>query len=352
MVETQSPLAFVGTSTDGEGDGIYRYRQDPASGDLTALGTTDGGENPTFLTVHPDGEHLYAVNEVGGGSATAFEIDREAGDLRELNRQPVGADGPCHCSVDAAGEYLLTANYGGGSVSMLPVRDDGRLGEPADVVEHEGGGVDPDRQTEPRPHSATVGPANRFAYVADLGTDEVVVYEIDREAGRLRAADCSPIEVRAGVGPRHLDFHPDGEFAYLVGELESVLVAYRRDAETGALEAVQTAGTLPEDFDGDNYPADVHVHPSGEFVYGSNRGHDSIVAFGVASDGRVDQIGHASTRGEWPRNFAVDPAGEYLYAENRRTDDVFGFRIEDDGTLEPIDVALSVPEPTCMVFVS
>lgn len=351
MSDTATHLAYLGTYTDGDSEGVYRYRVDASTGEMDRLGATEAGENPTFLAVHPSGDYLYAVNEAGDGGAVAFEVDRETGDLERLNERPTGDAGPCHCSVDAAGEYLLVAHYGGGSVSMLPVGADGALGDPTDVVEHEGSSVG-DRQTEPHPHSINPGPDDRFAYVPDLGTDEVVAYELDREADALERVGAT--EVHDGAGPRHLDFHPAGRYAYLINELDSTLTALERDPETGALEAVETVETLPPEFDGESYTADVHVHPSGSFVYGSNRGHDSIVAFECdAGTGRLSLVGHESTRGEWPRNFALDPSGDHLFAENRDTDDVVAFDVDGaTGELSATGDVEAVPSPVCMQFLA
>lgn len=204
-----------------------------------------------------------------------------------LNRAPTGGDGPCYCSVDATGRFVFVAHYSGGSVSVLPVDASGRIDEPTDVVEHAGSGTDPDRQEAPHPHSIAMGPDNRFAYVTDLGTDRVYVYALSFYTGTLRPADSPHAPVHAGAGPRHLDFGPDGEFVYVVGELDSTLTTLARDPETGGLSTVGTADTLPDGFRGENKPADVHVHPSGQWVYASNRGHDSVAIFDVGEDGHA-----------------------------------------------------------------
>ncbi|MFB6173236.1 MAG: lactonase family protein [Halobacteriales archaeon] len=342
--------AFVGTYTEDESDseGIYGYHADPASGDLDPASVTDAGENPSFLAFGPDGEYLYAVNQVMEGGLVAFEVT-PAGDLDRLNRQPTEDQRPCHVALDATGTVALVAHYTGGSVAALPVEADGRLAPASDVIEHEHASGVTDRQTEPHPHSINPGPENRFAYVPDLGADRVYVYGLD-PAGTLDPADPPFFETHAGAGPRHMDFHPNGRWAYVINELDSTLTAVERDPETGALSEIGTVGTLPPEFEGENTTAEVQVHPSGEYVYGSNRGHDSIAVFAIDDEGRPERIQVESTRGEWPRNFALDPEGRYLYAENRDTNDVVAFAVGDDGRLSATGHAVDVPEPVCLVF--
>lgn len=343
--------AFVGSYAESGEIGIYSYRVDPTTGDLTRDDVTIAGENPSYLAVHPTGEYLYSVNQADDGMVTAYDIDKERGALTQLNRQSSGDGNPCYCSVDATGSYVLTAHYSGGSVSVLPIEADGRLGETTDIVAHEPAGVDPGRQTQPHPHSIVPGPENHFAYVPDLGTDRIVVYELDEAAGKLRPAEPKHVDVDERSGPRHFVFHPTGRFAYLVNQLNSTLTAYKRDAETGSVTELETVSTLPAGFDDENHPADVHVHPSGEWVYASNRGHDSIAIFEIDDlSGRSRLVDHESTRGEWPRDFVLDPFGKYLYAENQRSDNVVVFQI-DDGRLEFTGVTEEVSQPSCMVFV-
>jgi 6-phosphogluconolactonase len=345
---TSDRLAFVGTYCDAEADGIFTVGVDD-QGRIERRNAVSGGADPSFLALDSAGDNLYSVNEIDDGTANAFAID-DAGALAQRNRVSVGDDGPCHCSVDASGRCLLTAQYHGGSVSVLPIREDGSLGEATTVVEHSGSGPDPDRQTEPHPHSITPGPRNEYAYVPDLGTDEIVVYDLDPNAPTIEPADCSPVEVHAGAGPRHLSFHPNGRYAYLIDELDSTIVAFEVDPTTGDLATLATVDTLAEPFDGENYTADIHVHPSGDSLYGSNRGHDSIAVYELADDGRPRLLATESTRGEWPRNFAIDPSGEFLYVENADTDEIVTFRIGADGTLDPTGATFEVPSPVCMLF--
>jgi len=348
---TDSTLAFVGTYTDPDEDGVFGFHVD--DGTLHPTTAVNGGGDPTFLAPDSGGDRVYVANRPeSGGHVVAYAVDREEGALSRLNAAPTAGGGtPCHCSVDATDQCVLTAQYGGGTVSVLPVDGTGRVGDPTTVLEHEGTGPDADRQDQPHPHSIVPGPDNVYAYAPDLGADRVFVYDLDPGAGTIDPADCGHVDVHAGAGPRHMDFHPDGRYAYLINELDSTVVAFERDPETGALDAFATASTLPDGFDGENYTADIHVHPSGEYLYGSNRGHDSIAVYELDAQGRPSLVGTESTRGEWPRNFALDPAGEFLFAENADTDDIVSFRIGADGTLDPTGAVVDVPSPVCMRFV-
>lgn len=340
--------AFVGTYTEGESEGIYTC--DIAVGSHPALrerGVTEVADNPSFITLHPNQQYLYAVNEIEKGAVTAFAID-EDDELAPLERVESGASGPCHCRVHPSGQFLFVAHYTGGAVSVMPIRDNGGVGTPTDVVYHEGSSVHPERQTDPHPHSIEPGPDGRYVYVPDLGTDEVVQYEFDETAGSLRRVGA--VSAAPGAGPRHLDFHPDEPFVYVINELDSTLTAYAREPETGALEEITTESTLPPEYDGENITADVHVHPSGRWVYGSNRGHHSIAVFEIdRATGGIARKEIEPTGGEWPRNFAIESTGSLLIAQNRYTDDVVVFEIDDDmGELTATEVRLSIPSPACM----
>jgi len=345
--------AFVGTYTDGESEGIYTCSLDTATGTLDRVSVTDAGENPSYLAVHPSGEYLFAVNEVDDGAVTAFDVDRETGDLTLLNRVVTGGGAdPCYCEVDATGEHLLVAHYTGGSVAVVPIRDDGRVDEPTHLIDHEGSGPREDRQEAAHPHSIRAGPANRFVYVPDLGADRVFVYEFDADAGRLEPTEQGAVELPGGAGPRHMAFHPEAPLVYLLNELNSTLTVLERDTDTGALAVLETASTVPDGVE-DNLTADVHVHGSGEWVYASNRGHDSVAVFDVGGDGRtLSRTQVVPTGGEWPRNFVLTPSGDHLLAENAHTDDVVTFAIDPvDGTLAATGDSLAIPSPTCLQFV-
>lgn len=346
---TDSRLAFVAASTGAGEDGVLGFRLE--DGRLEKTSAVDGGSSPAFLAASPDGTRLYVANREGeDGRIVAYAIG-ETGALSRLNAAPTGGGGtPCYCSVDPTGRCVLTAQYGGGTVSMLPIDGEGRVGEPTAVVDHEGSGPDAERQSEPHPHAFLAGPNGEYAYAPDLGADRVFVYDFDPASGRVEPAACGHVDVHPGAGPRHLAFHPDGRFAYLIGELDSTVTAFERDLDTGGLEPIATASTLPEGFDGENAAADIGVHPSGEFLYGSNRGHDSIAVYELAGDGRPTLVGTEPTRGEWPRNVALDPTGEILFAENADSDTIVAFAVGNDGTLEATGAVTDCPSPVCMQF--
>jgi len=352
-------LVFVGTYTSGEGKGIYAYGMDLASGKLTAAGVASGIANPSFLAVHPSRRFLYAVNEVGdfagekSGAVSAFSIDRKTGRLTLLNQQPSGGAGPCHLVVDSAGRNVLVANYSGGSVAVLPVRDDGRLESPTAFVQHEGSSVNPRRQRGPHAHAIVLDAANRFAFAADLGLDKILVYRFDPAKGTLVPNDVPSASVDPGAGPRHLAFHPNGRYTYVINELSSTVTAFGYNARRGTLETLQTVSTLPEGFQGDNTTAEVMVSRCGKYLYGSNRGHDSIVIFAIDQQtGRLTLVGHEPTQGRTPRNFNIDPTGTYLLAANQGSDTLVVFRIDPDtGRLRPTGNVLSVPKPVCVEMI-
>mgnify|MGYP000147260952 CR=1 FL=1 len=343
-------LALVGTYTDGDSEGIYTVAVD-GDGAVDVRDATAAGENPSFLAIHPSGEYCYAVNEVDDGAVTALSIDGETGELTRLNQITTGGGAdPCHCTVDATGEYLLVAHYTGGTVAMCPIADDGQIEEPSDLVEHEGTGPNEERQEAAHPHSIQPGPYNRFAYVPDLGADRIVGYELDLDAGELVPSTAATVELPAGSGPRHMEFGDDGDYAYLINELNSTVSVLGRDDGSGWLSVLDTATTLPDDAEGDNITADIHVHQSGEWVFGSNRGHDSIATFAI-DDGEIKFRGTESTRGEWPRNFALTPDGDYLLAENMETNDVVTFEIDGEtGALDATDAVTAIPSPVCLQF--
>ena len=347
---TDSTLVFVGTYTEADEDGLFSLRVE--NGSLELMEALSGGEDPTVLTTDSGGDRLYVANRPDdGGHVVAHDIDRESGTLSRLNAAPTYGDRtPCYCSVDATDRYALTAQYGGGTVSVLPIEDDGRVGEPTAVVEHEGSGPDENRESGPHPHSILPGPNNDYVYVPDLGADRIFVYDFDAETGELDPADCGHVPVQAGAGPCHLASHPTTEYGYPVDELASSVTAFEHDPETGTLDAATTVSTLPASFDGDNLAADIHVHPSGAYLYASNRGHDSIAIHELEGDGRPRPIDTESTGGERPRNFALDPTGTFLFAENADTDTIVTFRIEDGGTLDPTDHTFEIPAPVCMRF--
>lgn len=339
--------AYVGTYTDGESDGIYQLEITFVDGRLCAerKRTIEGGDNPSFLSLHPFQPVLYAVHEVDDGRVTAFR-QTQAGALKQICSVPSGASGPCHCSVSPSGEHLLVAHYTGAVVSILPIQDDGTLEPPSDIVRHKGSSIDTERQTQAHPHSVTLGPRGTYAYAPDLGIDEIRIYELVNQ--QLLSVETT--EVEPGAGPRHMTFHPDGEYGFLINELDSTIIVYERDEETGGLRRIQTVPTLPAEFEGKNLAADIHVHPTGQWLYGSNRGHDSIVLFSIDQQtGALTCEDHFSTHGSWPRNFAIDTTGRVLFAENQRSNTIVPFHINlETGNLTRTAPTLTVPSPVSM----
>jgi len=349
-------LVYVGTYTQRGSEGLYVYRLDLSSGDMTLASTAAGIKNPSFLAIHPEHRFLYSVSEMGGGAGqpsggvSAFAIDPHTGALTYLNTQSSQGNGPCHLSVDQTGRWVLVANYGSGSVAILPILQDGQLGEATDFVQHEGSSVDPRRQEGPHAHSITVDPTNRYAFAADLGLDRILIYRLDLDQGKLLPNEEPWAEVHAGAGPRHFAFHPNGRYAYVINELDNTLMAFAYDATRGTLRTVQTVSTLPDDFEGTSYCAEVQVASSGKFVYGSNRGHDSIAIFAVdEATGQVTLVGLEPTQGKFPRHFGIDPTGTFLLAANQDSDNIVTFRIDQEtGRLAPTGQVVQVPMPVCV----
>jgi 6-phosphogluconolactonase len=351
---------FIGTYTSGKSKGIYVAELNLKTGALSKAQLAAEAVNPSFLALHPDRRFLYAVGEISdfagkkSGGVSAFMIDPGSGELKLINQQPSQGAGPCHLVVDATGKNVLVANYGGGSVISLPIKEQGELGRATAFIQHEGSSVNPQRQQGPHAHSINVDATNRFAMAADLGLDKVLIYRFDADKGTLTPADPPSVSVKPGGGPRHFAFHPGGNYAYTNNEITSSVTAFRYNDATGALTPLQTVSTLPEGYEGkNNSTAEVRVHPSGKFVYVSNRGHNSIAIFGISpSTGKLTPVGHESTRGEIPRNFNLDPSGRYLLAANQNTHNVVVFRVNPQtGALTTTRSEIEVPSPVCIRFV-
>lgn len=347
---------YIGTYTSGGSKGIYLSELDLASGALSPPALVGETPNPSFVSIHPSGRYLFAVNEVGNfqgqksGSVTAFAVDPKSGRLTQLNQQSSHGDGPCFITVDRTGRNVLVANYGGGSIAALPVGADGRLGEATAAIQHQGSSVDKGRQEGPHAHSINLDKANRFAFAADLGLDKVLVYRFSPAKGTLTPNDPPAASVPPGSGPRHFAFHPDGRYAYVINEMTSTVTAFSYDSKAGTLTSLQTLSTLPEGFKGNNSTAEVQVHPSGKFVYGSNRGHNSIAIFRIdPKTGQLTPAGHQPTGGKTPRNFGIDPTGTFLLAANQDTGNVVVFRINPEtGQLSPTGHSIEVPMAVCV----
>jgi 6-phosphogluconolactonase len=353
---------YIGTYTGPKSKGIYVARLDRATGKLTEPELAGETVSPSFLAIHSNHRFLYAANETEslagkkGGGVAAFAIDAETGKLTLLNQQSSGGQGPCHLAVDKTGKFVLVANYGSGSIEALPIQPDGRLGEPTAFIQHQGTSANPQRQDGPHAHFITTDAANRFALTCDLGLDKVLVYRFDATKGSLIANDPPSGSVKPGSGPRHLAFHPQGKFAYVINEMACTLTAFAYDGGKGELKELQTVSTLPppQSVRPGYSTAEIEVHPTGKFVYGSNRGHDSIVVFAIdQKTGRLTYVQHQSTAGKTPRNFGIDPSGSFLLAANQGSDNVVVFRIDPKtGQLSPTGNVVAAPTPVCIAFVA
>jgi 6-phosphogluconolactonase len=331
---------------------------DLATGALSAPVLAGEAINPSFLALRPGGKFLYACSEMQAdgkrlGAVAAFAVDPATGDLKALNKQPSGGSGPCHVSVDPSGSCVLVANYGGGSVSAVPIAADGSLGTPGTVVQHTGSSVNKQRQAAPHAHSINPDPAGRFAFAADLGLDKLLVYKLAAADGRLTANDPPFAAVDPGAGPRHFAFHPSGKFAYVINEISLTVTAFAYDPARGALSPVQTIDTLPAGASrAGASTAEVQVHPSGKFLYGSNRGHNSIAVFSIdLATGKLTAVGHQGQDVKTPRNFGVDPSGRYVLVANQDGDSVVVFAVDPaTGMLAPTGHKVDVPKPVCVKF--
>lgn len=351
-------LVYVGTYASQEDEGIHVYRLDSDNGALESVGGTGGIANPSFLDLDPQGRVLCAISEVSqfegqpAGAVSSFAIDPQTGELTFRSQRSSVGTGPCHVNIDATGRHALVANYGGGSVAVLPIGADGSLGEATDFIQHEGSSVDAQRQTSPRAHSINIAPDNRFALTPDLGLDRILIYQLDSSAGKLQPGEQPWASVAPGAGPRHLAFHPSRKYVYVITEMGNTVTAFAYDEPAGSLSEIQTITTLPEDYDGVSYTADIHVAPSGRFLYGSNRGHDSIVIYAIdEATGKLSTVGHEPTQGANPRNFALDPTGSFLFAASQNDDIIVAFRIDADGKLQATGQVTRVPKPVCIKMI-
>lgn len=354
------PILFgTGQVLQGKGKGIHVFRFDATTGRLTPAGIAEGVRNPSYLAFDPARRFLYCVNEFkeyqgrASGAVSGFRIDGASGALTPLGTQASEGTDPCHLMVDRGGRNVLVANFASGSVAVLPIGAGGAPAPASHVVQHAGSSVDPRRQAGPHAHAVELDAAGRFAMVPELGLDKVMIYELDAAAGRLRPNARQPwIATAPGAGPRQVVMHPGGRFAYLINELDSTMTAYAYDAAAGTLAALQTLPTLPAGFAGHSTCAEIQIHPSGRFLYGSNRGHDSVAIFAIdPASGLMTARGHVGTGGRIPRNFCLSPDGRFLAAANQDTDNVVMFAIDPaSGIPSPTGHEIEVGTPVCVRF--
>lgn len=347
---------YIGTYTNGESKGIYLSSIDLETGACSPAKLAVKADNPAFLAVHPTGKFLYAVNELGkfkrkpSGAVSAFLI-KDNGMLKHLNTLPTQGAHPCHLSVDATGSHVLAANYSGGSVLSLPIdKKKGKLGKASAFIQHEGASVNRSRQEAPHAHSINLSPKNDQAFVADLGLDKVLVYDFDATSGQLSKSPKAYGIVEPGAGPRHFASH--GDRVYVINEMGNTITLFHHDANSGALSPVQTISTLPPGYDGTSHTAEIAISSDGRFVYGSNRGHDSIAVYKVVgTNGELELLEIEPTQGSSPRNFVIDPSGKFLLAGLQNSDVINIFRIDPvTGELDPTEHSLKVGNPVCMRF--
>jgi 6-phosphogluconolactonase len=354
-------LLFVGTytNTKARSKGIYVYHYQASSGQLTSLGVAAETPNPSYLAADPRHRFLYAVNELQdyqgekSGAVTAFSIDHKTGKLTKLNEVASRGEDPCYISLDNNGNYVLIANYTSGNIATFPVQNDGSLGEVSAFVQHHGSGPNKQRQEGPHAHYIRTTADNRFAVVADLGLDKLLVYRFDAGKGTLTPNEPPAAELAPGEGPRHIAFAPNNKFAYSVNELRSSVTAFTFDSSAGVLKAFQTVSTLPKDYRGENDGAEIHLDRTGKFLYASNRGHDSIAQFSIdQSTGRVTLVHNFPIQGKTPRDFELDPAGTHLLVAGQDTNKIVVFPINPaSGQLSPAGQSVEVPSPVDLTFV-
>ncbi len=352
----QKEIIYMGSYSQRDSKGIYIYEFDRAALAFNLVQTVSDFINPSFLVLNPDGNFLYSVVTVKGEGDTKFDavasfsINENDGRLTPLNKVPTHGKGACHVSIDKTGKWIFVSHYGSGSLAVFPVNNDGSIGDTIQFIQNEGGSVHP-RQTVPHVHSSLVSPDNKYLYVADLGTDKVLIYSLDQKTGRLTATTEAFSASRPGSGPRHFTFHPDNSCFYVADEISSSVSVYTRDAKTGFLSSLQTISTLPEGFSGQNTVADIHCSPNGKYVYVSNRGHNSLAIFSIMEDGSLVFVAHEPVQGDHPRNFVIDPKGDYLIVANQNTDNVVIFKMDHaTGLLKYSGTTLNIPAVSCLIW--
>ena len=357
MIKTDQKKEFiyVGTYNEKDKPGIFVYEFNRETGVMNLVQGLGGMIAPSYLEINPNKKFLYSVNRnsvIEGkrwGSVSSYQINQKDGTLEHLNDQPAFGVEACHVNIDSKGRLVFVANYGTGNLSVFPINENGTLDTISDSKQHYGKGKDENRQGKPHVHQTALSKDDQYLFVSDLGIDKVKVYSIDYSKKKLTALPESDGLLEGGSGPRHFTIHPNGKFAYVICELSSTVTLFYL-GNTGKLTPVQTISTVPEDFEGTNYPADIHIDPSGKFLYGSNRGHNSLAIFSIDQDtGKLSPVDYQSVFGDWPRNFLIDPKGEYIFVANQNSDNIVLYRInQETGKLTKIDFEVNVPKPVCV----
>lgn len=346
-------LVYTGAYTKSSDEGINIFKLKTETGELQHLNTVTGISNPSFLAIDPQNKYLYAVNEISdyqgrkSGAVTAFSIDHKNYSLKLLNQRASFGESPCYVQVDKSGKSLMVANYGGGNITIYPILEGGQIGEASKVIDHN------NEQTDENAHAHCIipDPENNFALAVDLGVDKIFIYKLD--PGKAMLTPHSSLAFKDGAGPRHVTFHPNKKYAYCINELNSTVSALKFDKTKGTLTELQTITTLPKEYKGDNSCADIHVSPDGRFLYGSNRGHNSIVIYSIdQTTGQLTHVDHASTLGDWPRNFSIDPTGKVLLVAHQKSNDIFTFFIDNKtGKLNATGKRTELPSPVFLTVV-
>jgi len=360
-------LVFVGTYSEtltlgtgkvvhGKGEGIYTFRMNPETGELNLLSKAIGEPNPSYVTLDRTKKYLYSTNELKeykglkSGAASAFSLDPKSGKLTLLNRRATGGTDAVHLMVNDANTHLLVANFMSGSVCLLPIAPDGSLEQSSCFLQHKGSSINPIRQTGPHAHAFELDKNNKHAFVPDLGCDKIYIYKTDFENGHLSASDPAYVETKEGEGPRHCIFHPSGKYFYVINEMGSSIYSYRYDESTGNLTLLQILSTLPDAYTGHSTCAAIKILPNGKYLYGSNRGHDSLATYKIDKDtGKLTLVSIQSTGGSEPRDFDFDPEGNYLLVANQTSNNIVVFKVNrENGDIREVSRADNVFTPTCI----
>ena len=349
---------YIGSYAEESESGILSCQLDISNYSFEILSSTSGIKNPSFLTLDPNGEYLYAVSEVddfaanSAGGVFAFRINPANASISLINSVQSGGAHPCHLAIHPDGKNIYVANYTGGNISSIRISSSGELLNDVQTIQHLT--IEPsiiNQQGQAHAHSVNPISNGRFLFACDLGMDKVFGYSINPQSKRLKLNDSGVHEMAPKSGPRHMAFSQDERFAFVINELSSTITICSNDPETGIIAALQSISTLPDDYKGESYCADIHVHPNNRFVYASNRGHNSIAVFKLDTDGALDIIQYQSTKGDWPRNFAIDPEGQVLLVANQRSDNVVIFRIDQEtGMLVETGMEITVSKPACIIF--
>jgi 6-phosphogluconolactonase len=347
--KSKEQLLVIGTYTSETSEGIYIYKFNTETGENSFVSSVKTS-NPSYLTISPNKKFVYAVNEDAPGNVTAFVFNKPNNKLLQLNQQPSQGKNPCYITIDKNGKWVIVGNYSSGTLAVYPVNKDGSLGKPTDSVLHEGSSVNSERQEAAHVHATVLNNNNKTLYVPDLGMDEVMLYNLDNKTGKLKEFDPPFVATEPGAGPRHIDIHPNGKYAYLMEELTGSVSVYKIE-KNGYLSLLQNISGLPRDFDGAIGSADIHVSPDGKFLYCSNRGESNTIGiFSInKSNGQLEWIDHQSTLGKTPRNFNFDPTGNFLLVANQNSDEIVIFkRDKETGLLTDTGKRISVSKPVCL----